>query len=116
MSKYYKVALAIDAVDKDFISRELEAVKAKHPARLEKTYSTPDNEYIVTYWDDIQWDTLLFIPLQNKLKTIRHSLFTISEDGEFWADVKDEDSRGCDEEFDEILSWRAYICLCDEPL
>ena len=118
MSKYYKAALAVDIVDLWIISNELEKIEEIQPADLKTSVETPDNTYICAYWDCIYWDMDAVKLLLRKLESFRHALVTISEDGEIWKDIEDSDSRGTDEEFNELLSWTADICFWNdgEPL
>lgn len=111
MSKYYKIALAIDLNDQKQIENALGNVV---PAPdFERRYVTVDNTYCIYYWDDIDWNRANIEPLLRKLESMRHALITISEDGEIWHEAEDTDAYGVDEQFNELLSWRTSICLWD---
>lgn len=113
MSKYYKVALVVDANDYGKIAAEVKTIADLVKIDCSKTVETPDNKYICLYWDSICWGMPETIPLVVKLEFMRHSLIAISEDGEIWTDIETCDENGTDEEFHEILSWDADI-LCWE--
>ena len=113
MSKSYKVALAVDAVDYWIIEKDIDAIENITKADLHESVVTPDNTYLCVYWDDICWDMMQVRPLLKKLESFRHALITISEEGEIWKDIEESDSRGTDEEFQEVLSWNADICFWD---
>ena len=114
MSKYYKVGLCVDAFDVPLIQENLDEIyKNVSSFDAHAFKSTPDNTYEVFYWEYVKWDLEPVRPLLKKLEGIRHSLITVSEEGEIWTDVLVSDSRGCDEEFYEVLSWNADICFWD---
>ena len=106
MSKYYEVALAIDARDCDVIISDIRNIA---PAPKELMDSTPDNDYSVFYWDCIQWEGEAVTSLLRKLEGLRHALYAISEDDEVWKDVETSDSWGTDEQFYELLDVSANL-------
>lgn len=101
----YQTALAIWSEDKDI---EKDFYYAPHITRERKT---PDETYIVYYWD---W---MPMPFDKKiLEDKRHALITFSEDNYCEYDAVDEDSRGCDEEFDHMFDWRLCIWFMGDEL
>lgn len=114
MNKCYKVALAIDGADYEFLKDEVDAINDLTAIDIKRSVTTPDNTYVCVYWDCICWDNKQVRPLLAKLETIRHALITISEEGELWSDIETCDERGTDEEFCQILSWTSDICFWEE--
>lgn len=110
MSTYYKVALAVDANDYDVIASEIKTI-SEMVSKIDRSEAvkTPDNEYSVLYWNDISWDAPEIAPLLRKLEGIRHALVTIDEDKDIVEDFVPEDSRGVDEEFNELLAVEASM-------
>lgn len=115
MSLYSKVAVAVDRDDYDFIRNEVDNIWNQ---ALCASMETPDNTYIVTYWEWVEWYGKAVDDLNDKLSSIRHATILISEDGRVETDIAESDDRGIDEEFSEILSWTADICFWHdgEPL
>ena len=102
---------------------DYEEIKERHTevlsrATLIKNEKTPDETYTVIYWQDyeVTYPDTPMDALLKDIEDIRHSLVTISEDGVIDRQAVSSDDRGCDEEFDEILSWRADICVWDEVI
>ena len=111
MSLYKDMAIAV-------CKQDFESIKEKHKEVIGDGYirdiSTPDENYTILYW--YYWNTLsdkddLMQALRKDIEDIRHSFLSISEDGVIQKDVKTDDSRGCDELFEDILSWRADITV-----
>ena len=73
--------------------------------------TTPDETYIVLYWDDIPVGTEEVNEFLKFVQNIRHSVLMIREDGNIIKDVQTDDDRGCDGEFEEILNWTAHITV-----
>lgn len=91
--KEYQVALAVNIKDAENMVFEVfpdgQDIK-----------STLDEEYVVYRWD---WT---YFPFDTSMLTdIRHALVYISDEGEFTEEIIEEDSRGCDEEFFDIINW-----------
>ena len=102
-----------------FWKPDFEELKKKHGKLLnsadsEREIGTPDEEYVILYWDYKMCEDPLMDELLKDIESIRHSIITIREDGEFFRDVECSDARGSDEEFEEILGWRAHICVWNE--
>ena len=112
----YKLAVAVDRNDWPLIENIVPEIDAKKPCVYDR--ATPDNVYRCVYWDLAELETGAYEDLIAKLNTFRHSLVQISEEGEIKVDNKISDDHGCDEEFEELLTWRADICWWyeDTPL
>lgn len=95
-----KAALGIDARDVDLIIGNIEKITPQPTELLE---CTPDNDYVIYYWEDIFWEGPEVEELLKKLGKIRHALYTVSEEGEVTRDIKTMDFWGEDEEFCELL-------------
>lgn len=111
MSKYYDVALAIDARDYDIVIRDIRKIT---PTPKELFTSTPDNDYIIFFWEYVLWEGADVNSLLHKIETLRHALYSISEDHEVWKDVEVSDSWGIDEQFYELLDVSAKLKLWDD--
>lgn len=94
----YQIALAIWDKDEDIEKRFF------YTPDVKRKYGTPDETYIVYYWD---WKPMPFD--EDCLKDKRHALIYFSEDNYFDYDIVDEDSRGCDEEFSSLFDWKLAI-------
>lgn len=79
MSKSYKVALAVDAVDYWIIEKDIDAIENITKADLHESVVTPDNTYLCVYWDDICWDMMQVRPLLKKLESFRRHSFSFRE-------------------------------------
>ena len=75
---------------------------------------TPDDMYYVYFWDYENIDAAKWDALWKFLEHRRHARIDISEDGNIFTDIETCDKYGCDEEFNEILGWKAEICLWQE--
>ena len=111
MSKYYDVALAIDARDYDIVIRDIRKIT---PTPMELFTSTPDNDYIIFFWEYVLWEGADVNSLLHTIETLRHALYSISEDHEVWKDVEVSDSWGTDEQFYELLDVSAKLKLWDD--
>ena len=110
MSIDSKVAIAIDIIDWNRIDVLVNNIREGHEI-YDRT--TPDNTYRCIYWNDVCWETSAAQALENTLKDLRHAFIAISEEGRITYDVVEEDDRGVDEEFSELLSWTADVCFWD---
>lgn len=108
--KEYKICLAVDAHDYATIAAEVKEVAvAAHGIDFSDTVTTPDAEYVILYWDCINWDMPEVSALKERLSDMRHALITVDEEDNIVKDFKSWDDRGTDEEFDEILAVRSDI-------
>ena len=119
--KESKIALAINAGDVDVIAEDIKRIAAANrwfsqkPVKL--TEETPDERYIIFYWDYVLWEGDAVTSLLKKLEGIRHALCQITEDGEVWKDISISDGRGVDEEFSELLDIKSDIHVWgDKPI
>lgn len=115
MSYYKDIAVALWKPDYEKI-KEKYAELVKQASAIHKE-ETPDETYIILYWQ--QWDAQpgkdsKMDTFFEEIRDIRHSILTIAEDGNILKDVETCDSNGCDEEFEEILNWKADICIWGE--
>ena len=81
-----------------------------------KKVETPDETYVVLYWDYIDSAHHDLQLLKACLKKRRHAILEIREDGEIIGDTETDDWRGCDGEFDEILGWSAKIDIWGDQI
>lgn len=90
---YFQTALAIDESDEGMMTfkRDPDGTDIKE---------TPDGRYIVYRWD---WGQFPFD--MSMLANIRHTLMQASDEGEFYQEIIEEDNRGYDEEFFDILEY-----------
>ena len=109
--KHYEVALAVDARDVDVIAKEIASIGEKPREFFDET---PDGTYIIYYWNFICWEGDAVEALLKKLESMRHALYTISEDDEIWKDVAVSDSWGTDEQFYEMLEVSAKVKMFGE--
>ena len=79
-----------------------------------KIVDTPDDKYVIYFWDFESIDTTTYVKILEFLEHRRHAIVEIKEDG-VWTDIEDTDEYGTDEEFNEILGWRADIVLWNDP-
>lgn len=110
--KQYKVALAVWS-ETYLNDRSLAEMIGNLKPDTRKTVNTPDELYLVFYWDMVPWYGDDVDALCHKLECVRHCLITISEEGDIFKNVETCDKDGCDEEFEEILSWDANIFVWD---
>lgn len=103
-----KMAVVLDKQDYTNIAEKHIVLFAK--ADKSKLIVTPDNEYVVVYWEFPNVDDILIRNLTEDLKSIRHSYIEITED-DVLTDVETCDDRGCDEEFYDLIGWKADICI-----
>ena len=109
---FCEVALAIDVRDYDVIR---ESGIFEHPGKpREFVRKTPDNLYIIFYWDFVEWQGYTVDKLMHILEGIRHSFCKISEDGDIYSTYEISDEWGTDEEFCELLSISSEIFIWDE--
>ena len=54
--------------------------------------------------------------MEKALSEVRHAFLRVGEDGSIDEDRCSCDSHGIDEEFEQMLSWRADICFWDEDI
>lgn len=113
MSKFYEVALAIDARDAELVLGDIERIT---PRAREFRDETPDNTYLIYHWNWIEWQGEAVEALLKKLESIRHSLYTISEEDEVYKENVTEDAWGCDEQFYEMLDIKANIRMWDDTV
>lgn len=76
--------------------------------------TTPDDTYIIAYYDwiDLKDELIeMYNLLCKELKEIRHSHIRIEEDGKFFSECKTHDERGTDECFSDIIGWKSEICI-----
>lgn len=104
---YGKVALGIDGFNYEEIKKDIHALE---PDRTD-VVNTPDNTYLLFYWECIGLEEEKSKRLFAKINEIRHSFIFISDEGEVTVDNRISDQYGCDEEFDELLSWKGDICI-----
>ena len=110
-----KAAIAVDKITlqelKDHGCEQLIANREKQ--NMIRQVETPDDTYIIMYWDwenpDDERDQ--WIKMLTYLEHRRHARIEITEDGDIFTDIETEDEFGCDEVFNEILGWKAEICL-----
>ena len=107
MSYYGKAALGIDGIDYPKIKKDIQTLK---PDKI-RTVNTPDNTYLLFYWDYVDWSGEKVDALMEHVDNIRHSFIRISEEGEVVQDNKVLDNNGCDEEFWELLAPHGEICV-----
>jgi len=112
MSIYSKVALALWSEDYTENKKLADLIKELRPD-YEKSVQTPDTTYLIYYWDFTGWFGEKVTSLLQIIEPIRHSLIEIREDGTIVSDVNTCDAKGCDEEFEEILSWDAEVHVWD---
>ena len=79
-----------------------------------ETVSTPDEDYIILYWNGLVIGSTEHFNFMLQIQRIRHSIVAITENGISTNKVV-SDYRGCDEEFYEILGWKADICKWSDP-
>ena len=118
---YSKAALAIDIEDLNVVESALEEVRKTDPCTLMTKRATPDNTYVCFYWEFVDAEKESFRSLKEAVKAIRHSLMIMdkdSGDSHVESSVMTSDSRGCDEEFYEMLHPINSISFFieDEPL
>lgn len=108
------IAIAIDARDVDVIISDISKVGYK-PAEIQE--KTPDNLYIIYYWDLVPWEGDAVGSIMKKLQGIRHAFCEIDpETCEIRKDILVSDSWGVDEEFYEILDISSEIRIWgDKP-
>ena len=104
---YYQVAIAV--AHKDF-EKALQLADQITPKYVNiRDVETPDDLYHVFYWEDHPWAN----DLETKagaivlwLATVRHAYIAAGSDGSVYCSTKTDDADGCDEIFDDMLSWR----------
>ncbi len=80
-----------------------------------KTITTPDEQYVLMRADLVKWDSYSDVGVEvteNFIRDKRHSFVRIGEDNcDVEIDIKTDDSRGCDEEFDYWLGVERKIVI-----
>ncbi len=80
-----------------------------------KTITTPDEQYVLMKADWVKWDSCSDVGVQiaeDFMRDRRHSFARIGEDdSDVEIDIKTDDFRGCDEEFDYWLSVERKIVI-----
>lgn len=109
---YSKIGLGLWAQDYLF-NRELSSLVDDLNPDVKKVVTTPDDAYYVFYWDFKCWSGEKVEALTRCIKDIRHSLIIVSEEGNIFRDNKTWDNNGCDEEFEELLSWKTDVLIWD---
>lgn len=106
-----KVAIAIDIVDWPKVDMLVNNIASKH-----KVYDreSSGNTYRCIYWDDVVWYSSAAVALEKALADMRHAIVRISEDGNIDSYYSEQDDRGEDATFAELLSWSADICFWGE--
>ena len=76
-------------------------------------HSTPDENYCIFIWEEIRCEYMDDSEFIEDVSAIRHSIASIDSDlGEYSPihfDARSQDSEGCDEEFEYMFGWNAYI-------
>lgn len=82
--------------------------------------TTPDNTYVILYWEEPCLEQAVYDALLCKLSSRKHALIAITEEGDIVRHIASVDADGCsDGEFEEILGAYTTICLwgdADAPL
>ena len=77
-------------------------------------YTTPDETYLIYFWRNISMDEIgNQLEFFNKVTSIRHSIASILSDNDTYSPIEFDnrtwDDEGCDEEFEYMFGWNAYI-------
>lgn len=115
----YKIALALtehtvaclkEGEDRDIIIDREKKNKIR-------TIETPDGNYKILTWDwepDARMNDA-YTHLLETIKSVRHALIEITEDGNIFTDIEPEDNDGYDGVFEDILGWNTQIVLWNDP-
>lgn len=111
-----KIAIAVNRQTFDeIVERFTEITTDRTNRNMLRRIETPDDLYVIMYWDwenpDNDYTDNIWNDMLRFLEHRRHSRVEIDENGNIFADIETDDEFGCDEVFNEILGWKAEICL-----
>lgn len=113
---YRTFAVAIDEKDE----KKFHALARRLPSYYEdrRVIKTPDNNYVCFYWEMAPWDdeSREYTNFMAFISSIRHCWISMDEYGAFDTDVNTEDEDGCDEYFNDLISWHFEVLTPDENL
>ena len=107
---FYKVAIAVAQKDRADALRLADQITPKYVNIRDVV--TPDETYTVFYWEDHPWANDLSTKaaaIVLWLASVRHAYLACGLDGSVYSSVKTEDAAGCDEIFNNLLSWQYDI-------
>ena len=84
-------------------------LKEREKRRAIRRLDTPDECYVVYFWDWEEPDEDVYNEFLDVIEKMRHARIEITEDGNLFQDIETDDEEGCDGEFEYLLSWRFMI-------
>ena len=111
----YYTQYAVALWDKQFEELSDQSKRFLSTYTKKNEVETPDETYLVFYWEFLQDGTEDHIQFLHEVEYIRHAIIGIREDGEIIQDTMDYDSWGTDEEFNDILGWKGEIVMWNDP-
>ena len=113
---YYTVAIAVAQKDRERAQQLADMIQPKYVNIRE--IITPDETYTVFYWEDHPWANLSSKAgaIVLWLATVRHAYVLLGSDGSVYVSTKTCDADGCDEIFDDMLSWRSQILVNNDEV
>lgn len=114
---YYNIAIAVAQKDRKKAQSLVDMITPKYVNIREVV--TPDETYTVFYWEDHAWANDLSTKVDAVLlwlATVRHAYIACGSDGSVYVSTKTDDADGCDEIFDDLLSWKHEILINEDEV